>query len=268
MNKNDIKVVISDLDGTLINDKDQIPTDFKDMIKKLDNLGVIFVAASGRGTVSMENKLDHQADNLYIISDNGAIIKHKDRVIENTHFTFEETKEIIDAFKQTNNTAIIASTNTKSYAQIDDLSLEPLIKRFFSHYEIVDDIKSLDLEYVNVCMYSEENNDYNYNHPALDKLKEKYSIVRAGDVWTDAMPSGINKAVGIRKLLKHLDIDMKHTIAFGDYHNDIEMLKTVNVGYAMENAHDDVKAVADEVIGSNTNNSVIRKIYELFDISK
>lgn len=267
MHKNEIKVVVSDLDGTLINSQDQMPQNFKEMVSQLAKRGIIFVAASGRGVASMENKLNHQADNFYIISDNGAIIKHKDQVISDTHFSAADVEKIINTFKMTDNTAIIASTANKSFAEIKKPNLEPLIKQFFSNYEIVEDILQLDKSFVNVCMYSEDNNDNNYNHQSVQQLKNHYSIVRAGDVWVDAMPQGINKGVGLRKLLEHLNVDPKNVIAFGDYHNDIELLKTAHIGYAMENAHPDVQEIADEIIGNNDNNSVIKKIYQLLDIN-
>lgn len=58
---------------------------------------------------------------------------------------------------------------------------------------------------------------------------------------------------------------MSNVIAFGDYNNDYEMIKYSGIGYAMEDATDHVKSVADEIIGSNNDNSVIKKIYEIFN---
>ncbi len=59
---------------------------------------------------------------------------------------------------------------------------------------------------------------------------------------------------------------MSETIGFGDFLNDIHMLEVVGKSYAMENAHHLVKDVADEIIGSNNDNSVIEKIIELLDL--
>ena len=94
MKKEDIKVVISDIDGTLITDYDELPDNFIEMVDRLNEMGIIFVAASGRGANSIKNKLQYEADNLYIISDNGSIIMKGDDVIAASQFTALEYKEL------------------------------------------------------------------------------------------------------------------------------------------------------------------------------
>lgn len=204
------------------------------MINKLNDKGIIFVAASGRGITSIENKLNHKANNLYIISDNGAAIKHQDEIIDSTNFSQQGIENIVEAFNNVNSQVIVASTVNNYYAQIISDEYEEVVKRYFHKYEIVSDITQINDKYINVSMYSDSHNFENYNDPHVESLKDEHAIVISGDYWIDAMPKGINKGNALKKLLKHLDIDSNHTIAFGDYHNDIEMLKTVKVGYAMK----------------------------------
>jgi hydroxymethylpyrimidine pyrophosphatase-like HAD family hydrolase len=59
----------------------------------------------------------------------------------------------------------------------------------------------------------------------------------------------ISKASGVQKVLEHLQIDKEHSYAFGDGLNDLGMIKYVGHGIAMKNAVDQLKEVADEVIG-------------------
>ena len=63
----------------------------------------------------------------------------------------------------------------------------------------------------------------------------------------DLTLKGVSKAVGIQKLVEALHKDIKDTIAFGDGRNDLEMLETVGIGVAMDNAVPEAKAVADEI---------------------
>nr|WP_318037445.1 HAD hydrolase family protein [uncultured Faecalibacillus sp.] len=58
-----------------------------------------------------------------------------------------------------------------------------------------------------------------------------------------------SKASGVQKVLEHLQIDKEHSYAFGDGLNDLEMIRYVGHGIAMENAVDELKEIADEVIG-------------------
>ena len=57
----------------------------------------------------------------------------------------------------------------------------------------------------------------------------------------------MGKQNGILEVLKSYHISLEETMAFGDGHNDIDMLKLVNIGVAMGNAKDEVKEAADEV---------------------
>lgn len=67
----------------------------------------------------------------------------------------------------------------------------------------------------------------------------------------------ISKAECLEKIRKYYRIKRKNTIAFGDYTNDIEMIKWANIGVAMANAHDDLKKVATIITSKDNNNNGI-----------
>ena len=67
------------------------------------------------------------------------------------------------------------------------------------------------------------------------------------DLAIDIIPQNGGKQNGILEVLKNYHISIDETMAFGDGHNDIDMLKLVNIGIAMGNANDEVKEAADEV---------------------
>lgn len=68
---------------------------------------------------------------------------------------------------------------------------------------------------------------------------------RWSPLFTDVVPKGGNKSVGIEKLLESFGISPQETMAFGDGGNDIGMLKYVGIGVAMGNAENEVKEAAD-----------------------
>ena len=69
------------------------------------------------------------------------------------------------------------------------------------------------------------------------------------DRAVDIIPAAGGKGTGIRKMLDYYGLDRSQAIAFGDGNNDIEMLAAIDWGLAMDNASEDLKAIADEVIG-------------------
>lgn len=71
-----------------------------------------------------------------------------------------------------------------------------------------------------------------------------------------------NKAKGIEKALEYLGISIENSYAFGDGINDIEMLEAVGCGFAMGNASDEVKAYADRIADTVSNDGVAKAVYE------
>ena len=67
--------------------------------------------------------------------------------------------------------------------------------------------------------------------------------------WMDINPEGVSKGSALELLRRKLEVEPMHTVAVGDQRNDIEMLRWAALGYAMGNAPDEVKEVADEVTG-------------------
>ena len=79
----------------------------------------------------------------------------------------------------------------------------------------------------------------------------------------EILPKGVSKGSALPILAKSLGVDMKNTIAVGDYDNDITMLKAAGVGYAVSNATAAAKAAADKITVSNEEHAIAKIISEL-----
>lgn len=79
-----------------------------------------------------------------------------------------------------------------------------------------------------------------------------------GNGLVEIMPSGISKATGVEEIARPLGIADAGVVAFGDMPNDVPMLLRAGHGVAMQNAHSDVLAAADEVTAANTDDGVAR----------
>jgi len=88
---------------------------------------------------------------------------------------------------------------------------------------------------------------------------------RSKDTYIEVSPITSNKASGCAFLLNHLNISSNDAIAFGDNHNDVEMIKNVGLGIAMENAPSEVKNVAKRVAPSNLSDGVALTIRTIFE---
>lgn len=267
MTKDKLKIVVSDIDGTLINDKDELPTNFIEMVDKLNDLGIIFAAASGRGVESIKHKLSYQSDNLYILSDNGAMVTKGDDLIHVNSFSREDYLDLVEMFQAFDDITIAVATPTTSYVTIPHPDIDlGFLDEYYHVYEIVEDLKDCYGEFVSFSVHCENGSIAKFNSDVVQDRLDRHSIVVSGEKWIDAIPPNTNKGATLKHLIESLNIKQDETIAFGDYNNDVEMLDFVYRGYAMQDATPAVKAVADEVIGSNNDNSVIKKIYEILEV--
>jgi Cof subfamily protein (haloacid dehalogenase superfamily) len=82
------------------------------------------------------------------------------------------------------------------------------------------------------------------------------TVVLAGAGVVEILPLGLSKATGLDLVARRIAVDASESIAFGDMPNDIPMLNWAGHGVAMANAHEELKAVADEITASNNDDGV------------
>ncbi len=83
-----------------------------------------------------------------------------------------------------------------------------------------------------------------------------YDFIRSERELYEILPKGVSKGSVLQKLAELLGIEMRHTIAVGDYNNDIAMLRVAGHSFAVANAVDEVRAVADHVTVSNNEHAI------------
>ena len=97
--------------------------------------------------------------------------------------------------------------------------------------------------------------------PAIDAIfGDRLNVQVSGPVWMDVMAAGVSKGSALMKLGKILNISPEDTMAFGDYYNDMDMLRYARWSFAMENGSPDVKKAAGFLARSNNDSGVTRAI--------
>ena len=94
-------------------------------------------------------------------------------------------------------------------------------------------------------------------------LADHFDFIRSEKTLYEILPKGTNKGVVLPKLCELLPQRPRLTIAVGDYHNDIPMLRGADIGIAVSNAHPDVLAIADRVTVSNNEHAIAQIIRNL-----
>ena len=92
----------------------------------------------------------------------------------------------------------------------------------------------------------------------IPSWKEKAQLAVAGKEWVDCNPLGVNKGSAIRFLQEYLGIAPDETCTFGDNLNDIEMLQSAGMSYAVSNAREEVIAAARDTCAPYWENGVLQ----------
>ena len=94
----------------------------------------------------------------------------------------------------------------------------------------------------------------------IAEFSDKYTVQVSGEYWLDIMNLGINKGSALKTIMDKYNIDASQVMTFGDYLNDLELIEIAGFGYAVENAHSEVKKHAKYIAPPNTEYGVISEI--------
>lgn len=255
-----IKLIASDMDGTLLNNLKKYHPEFKKVIKELSSKGIRFACISGRNYERLSQIFKDINEDLIYISDNGNYAEYKGEVLIKNHLSKDIIKELSKELRKIKHCRVSYSTRHSMYTE-DKLvfKISKLIN--FKNY-LIEDINHIKEDIIKcsiVCVPSKQ--DYLYN-----KIKEKFPnlyIAKSGKHTIDINSSSFNKGVALGIIQNKLGIKYEETMVFGDYLNDYEMMDKAYYSYAMKNAHPKLKEKARFIAPKNTDNGVIKVIKEI-----
>ncbi len=257
-----IKLIASDMDGTLLNENNEINDEFFDIFNKLKKRDIIFAAASGRQYYNLLKRFEKIRDDIMFIAENGTFVVYKGEEILVNSLNRKVANELINIGRTIDNAYVILCGKKSAYIEKDDERLVEQTKKYYERYEIVDDLTKVhdDVLKVTICDFSgSELNSNKY----FKEYKDKLQVTVSGEIWLDITAKGVNKGVAIEKVQEMLDITPKETMVFGDYLNDLEMMGKAYYSFAMANAHEDLKKVSRFTAKSNNDNGVVEAIKEV-----
>ena len=235
----DIKILVFDIDGTLIPFKAEKPS--KRTIKILNQLAkdYIIVCATGRHRFEIDCIKDINFD-AYITSD-GKVIKTKDKEYQ-SFLNKEDVKAIVDYVKRNDLACMFNEVDDRYINKVNDVALK-------YHELIAFDIpRTRDIEYalnrniVNVTIFEKDE----VISDLMQYLKASKAI-RWNCYGANINDINAGKDVALLKLCKHYNISPKNVLCFGDGNNDVAMFKCCGHSCAMGNARPKLKDVAEYV---------------------
>ncbi|WP_270940918.1 HAD family hydrolase [Romboutsia lituseburensis] len=241
-----IKLIATDMDGTLLNSNHEIPNNFKETISSLKEKDIMFAISTGRNYLDISYKFDDYKDELLFICENGTGIYYKDECIYSKFLKMDTIKRLVELGRNVEN-AYPMLCGTKGIYLEDEKVLEKLNELFPMNLPVinVDSLLDVDDGIFKVNMFDLTDAETNSYPIFKNENIEDVTLTPSGRYWLDMSSFGTNKGIAIKKVQDMFGIDYKETMVFGDHLNDIEMMKSAYYSYAMKNGHDDVKEVAN-----------------------
>ncbi len=265
------KALVLDIDGTLTNSAKEITPATKCAIQNIMRRGQKVILASGRPTPGMrryEEELELDRYGGYLLSFNGARIVDcrtgeivYQRVLPLTllpglfHFAKKNGCGLITYLGN----EVISAFPIDKYVEIEARINGLPVRKVPNFTEFVD----FD---INKCLMTADPE----KAELLEKeLQEKYgnmaSIYRSEPYFIEIMPSDVDKASSLDKMLPAIGVKRENTVCCGDGFNDISMIRYAGVGVAMGNAQQAVKESADYITATNDEDGLVQVIEKFFN---
>jgi hypothetical protein len=268
MDLSKVKLVVSDMDGTLLNSKGEVSSRFFKVFNELQKHQVHFTAASGRQYNSIAHKLDAIKNEIFIIAENGGITKKGEETLLINTLNSKKLASIIAVLRTIKNSYIVLCGKEDAFIETSNDQFIAMFREYYTSFTIVNDLTKIigKTDFLKIAVYHFESSE-KHIYPKIQHLESDFLLKISGQHWLDISDVKANKGNALRTVQKSLDITKEETLVFGDYHNDLEMLGEAFFSFSMENAHQDVKNIARFKTDSN-NDFGVEKVLEKLILAK
>lgn len=262
-----IKLIASDVDGTLI--KDSTPDLYPEMVEaihKLKEKGILFCAASGRQYYSLRNLFKDVADEIAYIAENGAHICYRNKNISVTPMKREHIEGIMAMVRPYYGECEI-ELSTANGGLVESRSqefLDLLINGYQNSFRLVKDALKEKDEIIKIAVYRKGSIRNLGESLFIPAWSDKVKACMSGEEWVDFMDQSVDKGNGLKVLEDYLGISREETMAFGDNNNDIGMMMAAGTSYAVETAVEEVKIAAGHICPGWKDKGVYHIIKQIF----
>ncbi|MGN8645925.1 Cof-type HAD-IIB family hydrolase [Gracilibacillus sp. HCP3S3_G5_1] len=259
------KAICLDMDGTLLNNHNDLTENTLDIIQKIRKKGIRVFIVTGR---SFNEVFDSAPDDLELdgfVTANGMItyvdgeklLEHSlstelvDKVIQSarSHQVYYEAHpndgERLSLLEDQGYIEAMISGEKPDEVGINEwLEREAAIKHDIKWHETLPEQK-----YAKIYCFAKEHKKMQAWIDSLERIKKESDFTTSSSSYhnVEVMVAGVNKATGIEALLRYYQISPKDTMAIGDSNNDIPMMKYVGFPVGMLNATDQIKGLVKDI---------------------
>ena len=256
-----IKMVATDIDGTILNWDFKFSPAVIDCIKNLSARGVRVVLVTGRmhiAALQLAQKLELKTP---VVSYQGGLIKEQSgKTLYEKTLNVNRAKEVIKWAKE-NSVHINLYMDDVLYVENDNIAIKRYTGERFIPYKVCN-FNDLEIKNVNKILaidFDDAERVTGWVNYLKEKMPELY-IVKSTPYFCEISNPDAKKSCAVEFLAKYYAINKEEILCIGDQNNDIELLKAGGIAVAMGNATDELKECADFVTDTIDNDGFVKAI--------
>jgi len=249
-----IKMIVTDLDNTLLSRDKTISEYTASVFSRCRNAGIKIVFATARPVRAVTKWLNIDIQSDACIYHNGAVVKIGDELFQETGIEHDIVNKLLGATGQLDSMRTAVEINDMLYANFDASTVWPGVEYVMTDFG---DLPQMPAD--KIIFITAEKAEIDKIERLLDD--DLYWEISENEVLM-VMDKDARKKNAVNALAAHFEIPLTEIVAFGDDHNDVEMLRECGIGVAVANAIDEAKAAADYVCDTNDTDGVAKWLEE------
>ncbi|MGW2486396.1 Cof-type HAD-IIB family hydrolase [Streptomyces sp. NPDC001606] len=259
----DIRLVVTDMDGTLLDDAKRLPEGLWPLLAELRRRGVLFSPASGRQYATLARQFAEVAEGMVFIAENGTYVVRDGVELSSDPLAPGVAAGVARTVRRLAADGVdvgaVVCGKRSAYVERTDEAFLAEVRKYYVEHRVVEDVTAVEDDMIKVAVFDFGAAEHS-TAPALAEFADSHRVVVSGEHWVDVMNRTADKGTALRGLQRALGITPAQTMVFGDYLNDLEMLDAAEWSFAMANAHPEVVRRARHLAPSNNDNGVLRTI--------
>ena len=244
-----IKMLVTDIDGTLLRYDCSCSDIMKKTILKLNKMGVKVVLASGRmfdGVYPVARQFELETP---VICYQGAMVRDKDKILWQSPLKKDMVADVLNTLKEEN---IHTHLYNNDILYVDDDNkkiMNDYCNGRFTNYKVVDDLRDVETGNVSkiLAVIYDEEKLVDLAKRMSERYKEKLTVVRSHKYYLEFTDINATKGSALDFLRDYWGFKKEEVMGAGDQDNDIDLLLHSGIKVAMENASVGLKRVADYI---------------------
>ncbi len=250
-----LKLIVFDLDGTLLNNEGEISKQTIELVQKLKGKGVNFTFASGRLHSALLDFAEQLKIDVPLISLDGSLIKnHKTgEIIFESYVPLRYVKKAVHIAESTLTKYALCHADAIFYTE-ENAIIPQMLEKYGAAYKEVDEIFPYLQNTLEIVLVGDVKENIKYiqrkmSFPSSFGLRQSYykSHLFGGIYYLEVRKAGVSKGSGVKKLAKLMKININEVAVLGDWYNDRSLFETKAFKVAVANAVPEIRRMADHI---------------------